>query len=64
MGPPLILPSSYSFPLDKKNLIKKLNKTSYYEVPSFLLILKALDIGLKNEGLPHLIRYDHYEYDY
>lgn len=59
-----ILPSGYSFPLDKKNLIKKLNKTSYYEVPSFLLILKALDIGLKNEGLPHLIRYDHYEYDY
>lgn len=59
-----ILPSSYSFPLDKKNLVNRLNKTSYYEVPSFLLILKALDIGLKNEGLPNIIRYDTYDYNY
>jgi len=59
-----IRPNMYSFSLNKKILLKQLNKSNYYEIPSFKLILEALQKGIKNNGLPNIIRYDTYNYNY
>lgn len=59
-----ISPNMYSFSLKKEKLVQELNESKYYEIPSFMLILKALQIGIKEEGLPNMIRYGIYDYDY
>lgn len=65
-----ILPGKYAFPLDKTNLIITLNtisKSKYhrnYEIPSFMLIHKALKVGIKKKGISNIIRLDIPEYNY
>lgn len=60
----IILQNSYAFSLDKKTLLAELNKSHYYEVPSFTLISKALQYGIRNDGLHTFIRHGHYDYNY
>lgn len=65
-----ILPGKYAFPLDKANLVITLNtiNTSQYhrnyEIPSFMLIHKALKVGIKKKGLSNIIRLELPEYTY
>nr|WP_298892930.1 reverse transcriptase domain-containing protein [uncultured Acinetobacter sp.] len=59
-----ILPNTYAFPIDKKNLAVSLNKLKKYEIPSFKLILEALEVGINKEGLPKIVRPDTYSYKF
>lgn len=59
-----ISPNKYSFSLNKKTLINELNKYKYYEIPSFMLIYEALNVGIREEGIPSMIRYNYYDYNY
>lgn len=64
VGHGFLSPNMYSFPLEKGKLIRQLNSLPYYEIPNFQLILRALEVGMKKEGLPKIIRYGVPEYDY
>lgn len=65
-----IVSGKYAFPLDKANLVIGLNRNKgnkyrrNYEIPSFMLIHKALEVGIKKEGLSKIMRLDIPEYDY